>query len=79
MKLSKRGLKAVVYGYSILLIAIGMILIMKIAPERIWMPPFMIGGLILLTVSAYKLGSPLFRDDDPKKEINFKRLFRRGK
>lgn len=78
MKLSKRGMRTVVGAYSILLIVIGMVLIMKTTPGIIWMPIFMVGGLILLTVSAYKFGSPLFRDDD-QIDISLKRLFKRGK
>lgn len=78
MKLSKRGLRGILIGYSLTLIAIGMMLIMKTAPEIIWMPIFIVGGLILLTVSAYKVGTPIFREDD-QVEISLKRLFRRGK
>ncbi len=78
MKLSKRGLRGVFYGYSILLITIGIMIIMKAVPEMIWVPIFFVGGLILLTISAYKVASPLFRDDD-QIDINLKRIFRRGK
>ena len=78
MKLSKRGLRGILFSYGMMSIGIGLYFFTEAVPEKIWVPIFFFGGLILVTIGAYKLGAPSSSLEGSWIEISLKRLFRRG-
>lgn len=78
MKLSKRGLRGVLFYYAMIFIGVGLFFFTEAVPEEIWAPIFIVGGLVILTIFGYKLGAPILGSDDAKMDLSLKRLFRRG-
>ena len=60
-------------------LGIGLYFFTEAVPEKIWVPIFFFGGMILVTIGAYKLGAPSRSLEDSWITISLKRLFKRRK
>ena len=77
MKLSKRGLRSMLICWSLLLFLVGFIALIMSLPQVIGTTIGIVVGLIVVTISGYKIGKPVLSKDDPKLEISFRKIFRR--
>ncbi len=58
MKLSRRGLRGVLFFYATICIVVGLYFFTEAVPKEIWAPIFIVVGLVLTTIMGYQFGAP---------------------